>query len=562
MESTSFVYTADGTKHVIPCSVTESTDCTVYTISKADVPTHSVCITLQIHAPVPSDDPGYLLLPRGSANADYALFYFARHHDDFSILHTGSNMPLYGVKSRSGVYLTVVTGMGWDCSLRISRKYGVYTILPEITVPQEGLYEDAVICIYRLPPDADYSVMARRYRRTLIDAGILHPIRERAETYPALAYFSNAPLIRIRCGWKKAPSDVLHQTRENEPPMHTACTFDRIAAFCVELKKAGVERANISLVGWNIRGHDGRWPEAFPVEPALGGAEGLRRLADTTRSLGYMLSCHTNHTDQYEIAENYSAENTRRNENGDPVKNAVWSGGQMYDLCPKIGLDQAKLLFPKVRDAGFSGVHYVDVIGIVPPRSCTHPAHPVTKREAIAYAIEMAEESRRVFGGFSTEGVYDFLSPYMDYGLYVSFSEASGPLGDISVPFWQLVYHGCTMANPYTRTVNASFKNRESVLKMLEYGGHPTYYIYSAFMANGNNWMGKLSDDPILTTDEDMRRTVDGIATGYREWQNWKRLETLTMEQHLIREDGVREITYSDGTIVRIDYENETYSIT
>ena len=74
--------------------------------------------------------------------------------------------------------------------------------------------------------------------------------------------------------------------------------------------------------------------------------------------------------------------------------------------------------------------------------------------------------------------------------------------------------------------------------------------------------MGKLSGDPILTTDEDMCRTVDGIAAGYREWQNWKRLETLTMEQHLIREDGVREITYSDGTIVRIDYENETYSIT
>ena len=537
-------------------------DTTTYVLPRADVPSGCTRIVLPLHEPISAQDPGYLVLPRGSANADYALFHFARHSEDFSVLHTGSNMPVYGVKSADGVYLTVVAGMSWDYSLRVTRENGAYSIIPEIAVPADGLYEDVVLHVIRLGAEEDYSAMARRYRKYLLDRGILHSISERAETYPAVGYFADAPLIRIRCGWKKAPSDVLHQTRENEPPMRVACTFDRIATFCEALKEAGVARANISLVGWNVRGHDGRWPEAFPVEPALGGAEGLKRLRETTDRLGYMLSCHTNHTDQYEIAENYSADNTRRNEAGERVKNAVWSGGQMYDLCPKIGLSQAKSLFPQVRDAGFDGIHYVDVIGIVPPRSCSHPAHPVTRREAIAYAIEMAQESRRIFGGFSTEGVYDFLAPYMDYGLYASFSEASGELGDTSIPFWQLVYHGYTMANPYTRTVNASFKSRESVLKMLEYSGHPTYYLYSAFMANGNNWMGKLSDDPILDTEADLRRTVDGIAAGYREWQRWKRLELLPMEHHTIRDDGVREIVYADGTMVRIDYANETYSIT
>ena len=34
------------------------------------------------------------------------------------------------------------------------------------------------------------------------------------------------------------------------------------------------------------------------------------------------------------------------------------------------------------------------------------------------------------------------------------------------------------------------------------------------------------------------------------------------MERHTILDDGVRKIVYADGTTVRIDYTNETYSIT
>ena len=33
------------------------------------------------------------------------------------------------------------------------------------------------------------------------------------------------------------------------------------------------------------------------------------------------------------------------------------------------------------------------------------------------------------------------------------------------------------------------------------------------------------------------------------------------MEHHTIRDDDVREIVYADGTTIRVDYANETYSI-
>ena len=71
------------------------------------------------------------------------------------------------------------------------------------------------------------------------------------------------------------------------------------------------------------------------------------------------------------------------------------------------------------------------------PRECTHPDHPVTRTESVKMAIEMAENCKEVLGGFSSEGIYDYLAPYLDYGLYGSFGTSSAP-GDRSVPFAEL----------------------------------------------------------------------------------------------------------------------------
>ena len=55
------------------------------------------------------------------------------------------------------------------------------------------------------------------------------------------------------------------------------CSIEREA-----MKNAGIDKAELCLVGWNVRGHDGRWPQAFPVEPALGGEEELHWLIGTS----------------------------------------------------------------------------------------------------------------------------------------------------------------------------------------------------------------------------------------------------------------------------------------
>ena len=344
-----------------------------------------------------TSDSGYLVLPRGVGNQDYSLFYFNRQKENFESRIAESNMPFFGIKTKQQTVLAIVTGMPYDYTLNISLKNGKYRVYPVFKLDGESPYEDLKIeYFYLTGDDANYSGMARRYRRYKLDKGEIVPLSVRMQTSEALRYAADSVMIRIRCGWKPAPPQVLHQTPENEPPMHVACDFNRVENLLDELKTQGVDKAEICLVGWNVKGHDGRWPQAFPVCQELGGEETLKQLILKAQKLGYQITCHTNHTDQYEIADCYNPENTRRNRVGKPVINANgWSGGEMFDLCPKIGLKQAEQVLPKVADLGFRGIHYIDVLGTVYPRKCYHPAHFVNSKKAVECAKKNVYPSKR-----------------------------------------------------------------------------------------------------------------------------------------------------------------------
>lgn len=505
-------------------------------------------------------EEGYIVIPRGVGCDDYGLCLFQSHSEDFEQTVRELNMPVFGLKTKDRCFLAVVCGMTWNFRLKIVLKNGTYSIYPEFEVDAEQPDEDFKIEFFDLTVEnANYSGMARRYRKYRMDKGELTPLSERMKENAYLDYAVNSVMIRIRCGWKPAPPQVLHQTAENEPEMHVACDFERVGDILDELKAQGVDKAEICLVGWNVKGHDGRWPQSFPVCKELGGEEKLRALIQKAQRMGYQITCHTNSTDQYEIADCYDTENTRRNKAGEPISNAAWSGGQMMELCPKIGYEQALEMLPEVASLGFKGIHYIDVLGVIYPRKCYHEKHRVSFRQSVEYAKKICAIARNEFGGISSEGAYDYLAPDLDYGLYISFNQGGKGICDKSIPFWQVVYHGTVLSNPYALTVNSTFKEPESLLKMIEYGGRPTYYYYSAFMGNGKNWMG--STDARCDTQEELRDSVSRIKNGYELYRQMSALHTAFMEKHEEVSENVYETTFSNGAIIRVDYNQKKYEL-
>lgn len=156
----------------------------------------------------------------------------------------------------------------------------------------------------------------------------------------------------------------------------------------------------------------------------------------------------------------------------------------------------------------------------------------------------------------------DFMNEYLDAALYVGvqskLTHEHNPLFDEGIPFWQLVYHGIVLSNPTSQTVNYPIKEEAQHLKFLEYGGRPVMYYYSKFGAD-RNWMGDL--DLHCATDEDIEKSVDAIKVAYDEYEELKHLQYEFMDNHEKLGDGIYRTTFSDGTKITVDYNNDSYKI-
>jgi hypothetical protein len=112
---------------------------------------------------------------------------------------------------------------------------------------------------------------------------------------------------------------------------------------------------------------------------------------------------------------------------------------------------------------------------------------------------------------------------------------------------WEVVYHGITLYNPTSATINFPIKSPKDRLTLMMRGGKPSFYIYSKFRTGGTtNWMGE--DDLICDTDEDMRRTAAYIKDGLSEYAPLAEKQFVFMDGYDILQDGLERVRYSDGS--------------
>ena len=472
------------------------------------------------------------------------------------------------IKTEQGAYLVIAKSLQFESIQTYRHKEGKYSFSYEYDLSKCGAYEPLIIDFYPMPKGADdYSAMARRYREYLIETDQMPKmLKERVGENEHLAYAAKAPEIRIRQGWKPVPTPVEHQTLENEPEMRVAMTFDQVKDLIDELKRQGVDNAQLCLVGWNHKGHDGRYPMVFPVEPALGGEEELRECIAYGEANGYRVVGHTNRTDIYEISSDWNdGADAAKNPDGSLQKNRAWSGGLMYNICYKQSHDKYFLGYePKVAELGFRGLEYVDVLSIIKPHVCYDPTHPCTRREGVEYANKMLQGLRDMFGGSQSEGGCYFVAKSLDYAMYVTMAlnrltnKEKYPHIDDYAPIWHVVFNGYLLHNPASQTVNFTLKEPAYALRNAEYAARPMFYFNSAFVDDPKkNWMG--NSDLTYKDKADLERSVAVIKKGYDEYKKWQHLQFCTLDDHFELAEGVKCSVYSDGTRVVVNYTKEPY---
>jgi len=495
---------------------------------------------------------GFMLIPCYEGSHYSALTFF-RPREDCEEIFPDSSMPFYACRRGNKAVMAVVAGMKFDYSLVLGVKNGRYYLFPRFILDGKAPYEDIRIQLIRFSGNIRYPEMARAYRKYQLKHGACRPLREKAAERPILKEYVPTLECRIRLAWKPVPSTVDDQViGVSEPPVHAELTFQDVDDIISEFHKQGIDKVNFCLVGWNAGGHDGRFPDLFPVEPKCGTVEELEALVKKTKSMGYLITAHTNLIEGYSVAKRFSHDYVLKKPDGSDHRGGNWGGGKSYLLCPEMVyehyLDQDLADLKKI---GFRGEHYFDVFSIYKPFSCSHPDHPLTTKEVAQWRCRIMQKAQEAIGCIGSEGGWDFAAGVIDYVLYPFFFfkvKKAHPMCDEYIPFWALVYHGITLYNCFAASVNANIKN-DPVIRVMNYalGGRPLNYVNSRFINGTNHWGDEdLRYHPV----EQFRKDIARIRKDYDFYQSIAHLQYEFIEDYQTMPSGVLKTVYSDGTVM------------
>lgn len=480
-------------------------------------------------------------------------------------------MPIFGLKRGDTLWYGQV--MGWRCDyhFRAEAREGRYEAFPRFMVKAlrayYPVYQDIVVDFRRLNGvEANYVGYAKAYRKYQFENAGIKMARDRAKMNPVTDYLLESFVIRIsqHCRKQVLKDRTLRMTRQNEQPLLVHMPFLICQDFAQQLHDAGVDKATFLSAGWTSGGYDGRYPDMFPVEPAIGGEAGFRAFAERCNTLGFQMSAEVDYTEMYGPADRFSLDLACRYANGQFPDGGFWPGGLAYNLCTKKALDLGwcQMDFTRLRDVIGPGPLFFDVMSAIEPRRCGHPAHKVTSDDMGAVYSRLFELAQGAMGGAASECGFDLGIRHLDYVNYlwheIGFWKSNRYKGFLSgvFPVWELVYHGVVFYTSDRWLQNHTYGNEdcsngafdfgwgiydrkedpEKALKMVEFGSRPILYTHS------------FSDIP-------------SIVKAWREYKPVRHLQKEEMTGHRKVARNVFETTYGDGSRTVVNYGSEAFAL-
>jgi len=444
-------------------------------------------------------------------------------------------------KGRSAMMVIVETPN--DAAYQFDHPAGGPTVIGprwRATLGRFGYTRTARMCFVA---EGDYVALAKRYRRYAMDTGLFVSLREKIARTPAVKDLIGTPLTRLSI-LRNLKQDSSRYDQKNPEKNYSLTTFDERARQLRELKAKGVERLHVVLTGWPHLGYDRQHPDELPPPPQAGGWEGMKRLGDACREIGYIFTLHDQYRDYYVDAPSYDPQFAIHEEDAGSAPQAFpgtrfgdwkegyipfmrhWDGGTQTFLNARFMLGHLIKNYRLLMEHGIKPQgSYLDVFGYVPPDEDFNPEHPVTRTDAINARALCYNWTRNNLGIVGTEAACDWTVPYADISSPLPAAKC------VTVPLFNLVYHDAIIT-PY-RT-----GDMQNVLYGLLNGGLPQ--------------VGDLKTD--LEKNLALVRQMAALH---------ERLALIEMTKHEFLDKNYRKerTTFADGTTVTVDWDNNTFEI-
>jgi hypothetical protein len=449
-----------------------------------------------------------------------------------SIQDTGS---ILGIVSAGEFLAWVDTELNQNGINRIHVTFGIRHDPSEI-LPQEP----KELIVKLLPECRQYAELAPIYRSYLMQTYGLVPLRERLAKNPVLAYAAAAMRIKIFMGQK------MPFVPDGTSSLKVCTTFAEAEQIVDAIKASGIEKAVITLVGWNKEGHDGSYPARFPVEPAFGGEDGLKKLITKATALGYQIVPHDNVTDIYLSSPAFDYEYVSRDEYGEAQAAGIWAGGINYKACPTVLMNRYAGDFARIKEFGFHGAYYLDAQATGLFR-CTDPRHPADEKQFAMSLCRILQYPREMYGAVSIELVPAYTLPFIDEAARIHGNSASflamlpencKKIITRTVPFYHIAVHGLVLYQ--AAWVHGYRKNGgvwKGLLEELGTGARPSMEVSFRGLANGDAYQDSLKDiAEAYCVSQLLKDTYVSLITDYCEFS-----------------PEASRITYDSGHIVEVN---------
>ncbi len=341
---------------------------------------------------------------------------------------------LFGIQTLGHRFCGMVTKGDHDAELVVRSHFG-----PEKTysVHASWVYRwdhsDAMIDGDRqltlCPTSSDgkaYNQFARIYRQWLRDERGLQTLEQKAQTRPAVRDFAQTYLLKIMMGYKK--SDL-----NGQGAYQSNTTFAQTKAILQRMRDDGIDHITTQMVGWNAQGHDGRYPQRFPVNEQAGGESAMRELIQWGASQNIHIGVHDNFSDSYQCGDDFDMANVIVGRDGKHWRNVPWAGGFNWRLCPLQSIKHAHRDMPRIAQLGVKANYYMDAIGAL--STCHSDEHPADRRAIMDGFKAIFTLAQQHFDTVSTEIAFGPYLHLMD-GVYMTHGvESAGKFTDFVEQF-------------------------------------------------------------------------------------------------------------------------------
>lgn len=542
------------------------------------------------------DEKGYMVVPNGSGSiinfnngkitaADYNQYIYDLDPLADSITQTEytekARLELFGIcREDSSILVTIEEGATLaNITAGVSGRYSTYNYAypsfmlrtydilsifgstgdgADLPIVVKDIYDVNIKVKYTLLTEeyAGYSGLANYYRQRLIDEGILTVKNANGDI----------PFYYDIIGGVKKTSFFMGTQYLSVSPI---TTFDEAGQISDDLLAAGIKNQVMNYQGWFNGGYYHDVTDKIKVIRKLGGKSGLEKLNKKVKENGGSLYADVALQHVTYISKRYSSynETSRYYGAGYYAYFANVNPATFVKLSP-LGYQEtgyyliSPKFLPRYIDGLVKGINKLDIGGLSlrDLGDALHSDHKrtnvINREEALDVVLAQFDKIQDTGKDLLISGGNSYSFKYATDIINVPLSDNQFFIIDESIPLYQMIIHGCIDYSGGLINFYDDIDRSELTLKLIEYGASP-HYVFTNESANDMKYTGLhkyYSANYDLWREEAIRmyKMVNEVLS---------KVSGETMINYEIVQKGVKKVTYSNGTVIYVNYLTEDVSV-